>query len=58
MRLTKYFYDVLGYNGWTKIDDQINDFVKKTKCKIVDVKYQIDSHDNNKALLIYEVDEK
>lgn len=55
MKLTKLFYDTLSYNGWVRVDEQINNFVKKNGYKIVDVKYQKDSHDTNFALLIYEV---
>jgi poly-D-alanine transfer protein DltD len=55
MKLTKLFYDTLAYNGWVRVDEQINNFVKKNDYKIVDVKYQKDSHDTNFALLIYEV---
>lgn len=55
MKLTKIFYDTLAYNGWVRVDEQINNFVKKNGYNIVDVKYQKDSHDTNFALLIYEV---
>lgn len=54
MKLTKLFYDTRSYNGLVRVDEQINNFVKKNDYKIVDVKYQKDSQDTNFALLIYE----
>lgn len=57
MKQTKMFYDTLTYSGWVRVDEQINNFVKKNDYQIVDVKYQKDSHDNDCALLIYEVKE-
>lgn len=57
MKQTKLFNDTLTYSGWVKVDELINNFVKNNDYKIVDVKYQKDSHDTNFALLIYEVEE-